>query len=45
MSGAELAGTDGSSMPPEVLKEVIAKAQDDPELAKKLEASQQNGAC
>ena len=44
MSGAELAGTDGSSMPPEVVKEVLKKAEDNPELAKELEAKLQNGA-
>ena len=45
MSGAELAGTDGSSMPPEVMKEVLKKAEDNPELAKELEAKMQNGAA
>ena len=48
MSGAELAGTDGSSMPEEIVKEVIKKAEvENPELAAKLKKEQagNGGAC
>ena len=43
MSGAELAGTDGSSMPSEV-KEVLKQAEkSDPALAEKIKSAQGNG--